>query len=135
MLNEPGYLDVCELISKRQWTRSLIKKHLGHPDRIFPVNHYRNYSGKHAWLQSTIELAEMTQGFEKSFLHGARIRRLQREDIDEVIERIYHLREQGPTAEPMASDNLPAEVAACAHSVAAIFEEARRRGYRTPHKC
>jgi hypothetical protein len=131
---EEGYLGVEDVID-RGWTRGLIRKHLGHPDRMFSVNHWLNYSGKYAWRLSTVELAEMSQGFERSFLHSARIRRLREIEVEEVIDRIYLLREVGLSPEPVETDPFLAKLNACADSAAALFAEARRRGFRSPHKC
>jgi hypothetical protein len=131
---EEGYLGVEDVIS-RGWTRGLITQYLGHPDRMFPVNHWKNYSGKYAWRVSTVELAEMSQGFERGFLHSARIRRLSRFEIEDVIDRIYLLREVGLTPEPVETDPFLAKLNACADYAAGLFAEARHRGYRTPHKC
>ena len=72
---DDGYLTVSAL-RELGWTRGLIKQHLGPPDRLLPVQHWKNWSGKKAWHADTVELVEMTQGFELSFLQSARIRRL-----------------------------------------------------------
>lgn len=131
---EHGYWGIKDLLA-RGWTRGLIARHLGQPERLFAVDHWLNWSGKHAWRWSTVELVEMTQGFEKSFLHSARVRRLTEHEAGAVIDRIYTLRERGLTSEPVETDPVLARLNACANSAAALFEEARRRGYRTPHKC
>ena len=134
MTVEPGYLTVADLID-RGWTRSLIAKHLGPPDELFPVDHWLNWSGKRAWHIQTVELVEMTQGFEASFLRGAKIRKLKRESIEAVIDRIYNLREGlGLTPDKIQSDYETYMRAKCKQA-ANLISEARRRGYRTPHKC
>ena len=108
---EEGYLGVEDVIT-RGWTRGLITQYLGHPDRMFPVNHWKNYSGKYAWRVSTVELAEMSQGFERSFLHSARIRRLYEYEIEDVIDRIYLLREVGLPASMTDREILSLPIAA-----------------------
>jgi hypothetical protein len=131
---EPGYLTVTDLID-RGWTRSLIAKHLGPPDELFPVDHWLNWSEKNAWHIQTVELVEMTQGFEASFLHGAKIRRLPKDKTEAVIDRIYNLREgRGLTPDQIQSE-YESHLRAVCNSAADLISEARRRGYRTPHKC
>lgn len=129
-----AYLTVEELID-RGWTRSLIKIHLGPPDRVFPVAHWLNWSGKKAWLYQTVELVEMTQGFEASYLRGAKIRKLSRESMQQVIDRIYALREGIGMTQDQVETEWQRRINACASSAADYITEARRRGYRTPHKC
>lgn len=128
------YLTVSDL-TDLDWTRGLIKLYLGAPDRLLPVNHWKNWSGKKAWHSDTVDLIEMTQGFELSFLRSAKIRRLSRERVEAVIERIYTAREISCNkVEEIPSDAIGKAIA-CLASAAEVFAEARRRGYRTPHKC
>lgn len=127
------YLTVEELID-RGWTRNLIKIHLGPPDRLFPVDHWLNGSGKKAWLYQTVELVEMTQGFEASYLRGAKIRKLSKESMQEVIDRIYDLREGIGMTQDLVEAEWQRRINACASTTAEHITEARRRGYRTPHK-
>lgn len=134
MTVDPGCLTVADLL-ERGWTRSLIALHLGVEDDRFPVNHWANYSGKKAWRIQTVELVEMTQGFERSFLRGAKIRKLPKDMVEKVVDRIYTLREgKGLTPEQIEWDYQQRVKAVC-RSAADLITEARRRGYRTPHKC
>lgn len=134
MTVEAGYLTVADLL-ERGWTKALIKKHLGLPDRLFPVNHWLNWSGKKAWQIQTVELAEVTQGFEASFLHGARIRKLPLDQIEEVIDRVYDLREGQALTPDEIRTHAESRLRIASQSAADLILEARRRGYRTPHKC
>lgn len=134
MTEDENYLDMADLL-ERGWTRSLVSRFLGTPDRLFPVHHWRNYSGKRAWLISTVELVEMTQGFEASFLKGSKIRKLSRERTEEVIARIYELREGANRSKITIEEDSQARLNACAGSSTEFLLEARSRGYRTPHKC
>ncbi len=117
------------------WTKGLISRFLGRSDRLFPVNHWRNFHGKKAWLISTVELIEMTQEFEAAFLHSAKFRLIDTDEIERVLERIYDLREgRNRTPERIKSD-IERRIEVCAAQAAELFNDARFRGYRTPHKC
>lgn len=129
-----GYLTVAELC-ERGWTRGLIERFLGRPDRLFPVDHWRNYSGKKAWVISTVELIEMTQGFEAAFLRSVKFRKIGRTEIEGVLSRIYELRESCQLTPEQIESELERRVEVCAAKVADSLNEARRRGFRTPHKC
>ena len=129
-----GYLTVAELL-ELGWTKGLIKRFLGLADCLFPVDHWRNYSGKKAWLISTVELIEMTQGFEAAFLHSAKYRSMSEAEIERVLSRIYDLRESCHLTPDQILSDVEARLQACAAHAADSINEARRRGYRTPHKC
>jgi hypothetical protein len=134
MLGDNDYLCVKELRALG-WTRHLIKRHLGPPDQLFPVDHWANWSGKKAWHRQTVELVEMTQGFEADFLRSARRRKLAREVVEGVVARIYSYREgRGLTPDAIESE-AERRNKAILKRAADIFSDARRRGYRTPHKC
>ena len=131
---EPGYLTVADL-KARGWTRGLVRQYLGLPDRLFPVDHWLNWSGKGAWLIDWVELTEMTQCFEAGFLRSARIRRLPRSDVEVVIERIIALRERSPYRIEQIEESWRRRMNACVAAAAEAISDARSRGYRTPHKC
>jgi len=134
VLYEPDYLEVKDL-REMGWTRRLIERHLGPPDELFPVDHWANWSGKKAWHRQTVELVEMTQGFEADFLRSAKRRKLPREIVEAVVDRIYSYREgRGLTPDAIESE-VECRKKAILKRAADIFTEARRRGYRTPHKC
>ncbi len=71
---EAGYLTVQDLLD-RGWTRGLIDRYLGPPNRRFPVHHWLNWTGKNAWRIEWVEMTEMTQGFEAGFLRSAKAQR------------------------------------------------------------
>ena len=131
---EEGYLTVEDLLD-RGWTRGLIDRFLGPPDRRFPVNHWLNWSGKKAWRVEWVELTEMTQGFEVGFLRSARVRGLPTWMVEEVIDRIFDAREQAPFKVEEVEDEWTRRVNACAAGAADLINTARAMGYRTPHKC
>lgn len=131
---EAGYYTVEDLVD-RGWTRGLIDRFLGTPDRRFPVDHWLNWSGKKAWREEWVELTEMTQGFEAAFLRSAKRRKLPRYVIEEVIDRIYAAREKAPFRIEKIEDEWTRRINACAASAAELINSARAMGYRTPHKC
>lgn len=131
---EAGYLTVEDLL-ERGWTRGLIDRYLGPPDRRFPVNHWLNWSGKKAWRVEWVEMTEMTQGFEAGFLRSARVRRLPTWMVEEMIDRIYEAREQAPFKVEQVEDEWTRRINACADGAADLINTARAMGYRTPHKC
>jgi hypothetical protein len=52
-----------------------------------------------------------------------------------MIDRIYQLREDGPTKVEVLDSEEQRKLNAALYDIAELFSEARRRGYRTPHKC
>ena len=131
---EAGYLTVQDLLD-RGWTRGLIDRYLGPPNRRFPVHHWLNWTGKNAWRIEWVEMTEMTQGFEAGFLRSAKARRLPRSEAEAMIDRIYTQREEAPfKVEPVVSEE-QRRMNAYFNEIGELFAEARRRGYRTPHKC
>ena len=101
---EAGYLTVQDLLD-RGWTRGLIDRYLGPPNRRFPVHHWLNWTGKNAWRIEWVEMTEMTQGFEAGFLRSAKARRLPRSEAEAMIDRIYTQREEAPfKVEPVVSE-------------------------------
>lgn len=133
-MEEPGYFTVADLL-ELGWTKGLIGRYLGPPNRYFPVDHFLNWTGKKAWRVEWVELTEMTQGFEAGFLRSARTRGLSREATEEVIDRIYLAREESPYRVVELESDCQQRLNACASGAADLINEARRRGYRTPHKC
>lgn len=131
---EAGYLTIEDLV-ERGWTKGLIERFLGTPDRRFPVDHWLNWSGKKAWREEWVELTEMTQGFEAAFLRSAKCRNLSRYEIEDVIDRIYAAREEAPFRVEQIEDEWTRRINACAASAADLINSARAMGYRTPHKC
>ncbi len=131
---ENGYLTVQELMDTG-WTRGLIDRFLGPPNRLLPVNHFRNFHGKKAWRIEWIESMMMTQGFETGYLRSAKSRRLPVTQVEQMIDLIYTLREEAPMKVEVLESEEQRKLNACFYDIAELFSEARRRGYRTPHKC
>jgi len=58
-------VDISEL-GRRGWTRDLVKKLLGDPDRWDPVLHWKNYRGKRMYSLTRVERFECAVEFEVS---------------------------------------------------------------------
>ena len=126
------YLDVDDL-SARGWTESLVRKFLGAPDRWEPVDHFRNYTGKRTYFLERIEAAEASDEFS-----GAYRSSLKRRKVDDAGEAAFRAaREETAGAvrswrEQLTPDDL--KLVGLLDAAAGEVEEARARGYRTPHR-
>jgi hypothetical protein len=127
------YLEASHLIS-RGWSRSLVERFLGQPDRWLPVNHWANYQGKRAYFLERVQQVEASESFREAFERSLRMgRRVSRGQSSEFV----RVRESNQYAFNRWRDSLTDDdkrVAAVLSKAAEVFEEARRRGYRTPHK-
>jgi hypothetical protein len=126
------YLAVDQLV-RRGWTHGLIKRFLGQPERWLPVNHWANWQGKRAFFLERVQEVEASAGFQEAWDRSLRRRRVPKTRLADF------LRERAVNKDAVAQwrNSLSAEdkrIAAGLAKVSAIFEEARRRGYRTPHK-
>ena len=117
----------------RGWTRSLIESFLEHEDYRNPVDHFRNYSGKKMYQRRRVELIEASAEFEAAFMLSAKRRRLAPERIDATRTRIRELRE---TRDQLREANMRvlSQQEIVLRKIAELFEQARARGSRTPHK-
>ncbi len=133
MLNKDAlYLDRDHLCA-RGWTQSLITNYLGEPDRLITVNHWMNYSGKAAYHAERVMTAESHPEFTYDF--GASLRR--RRVTQEQQNRFLEARERQDRAyQALIESALPEDekLRAVISRAAAIFDNARALGYRTPHK-
>lgn len=127
------YLETSNLVS-RGWTRGLVERFLGQPDRWLPVNHWANYQGKRAYFLERVQQVEASDSFQKAFERSLRRgRRVSQEQLAEFL----RAREANQDAVNQWRDSLTEDdkrVTAVLSRAAAVFEEARRLGYRTPHK-
>jgi hypothetical protein len=117
----------------RGWTRTLIERFLEHEDYRNPVDHFRNYSGKKIFLRRRVELIESSAEFEAAFTLSARRRRLPPERIDATFTRMRELRESRDQLRE-ANIRVLSQEEIVFRKIAELFEQARARGYRTPHK-
>lgn len=126
------YLDVAQL-SSRGWTERLIARFLGKPDQFKPVDHWKNWVGKRAFFLERIQIAEALPDFQTAL--GRSIRR--RELSDEQLAAFAKQRDETRGAVEKWRASLSEEDVrknTLLSGVTATFEEARRHGYRTPHK-
>jgi hypothetical protein len=115
------------------WTRTLIERFLEPEDYRNPVDHFRNYSGKKMFQRRRVELIEASAEFEVAFMLSAKRRRLAPERIDATCTRIRELRENRDQLRE-ANIRVLSQEEIVFRKIAELFEEARARGYRTPHK-
>jgi hypothetical protein len=64
-------------------------------DRRLAVNHWLNWTGKHAYLIRRVHLIELSPEFEAAFRKSARRRRLPTDFVNEVLARVEELRASG----------------------------------------
>lgn len=130
--DEDLYLDRVQLAA-RGWTRTLTEGFLPNPDRWATVDHWQNYKGKATYFVERVMAAEQMVAFKQAFAASVARRGLTPQQVDAVmqerarVDALYRawLRTVGP-------DDVKRMLAIDA--VAAAFESARARGYRTPHK-
>ena len=117
----------------RGWTRTLIERFLEPEDYRNPVDHFRNYTGKKMYQRRRVELTEASAGFEAAFMLSAKRRKLAPERIDATCTRIQELRENRDRLRE-ANIRVLSQEEIVFRKIAELFEQARARGYRTPHK-
>jgi hypothetical protein len=117
----------------RGWTLTLIERFLGREDYRDPVDHFRNYAGKKIFQRRRVELAESSAEFESAFTVSAKRRSLPPERIDATCTRIRELRESRDQLRE-ANIRVLSQEEIVFRNIAELFEQARARGYRTPHK-
>jgi hypothetical protein len=126
------YLDVQDL-QARGWTESLIRRFLGEPDRWEPVDHFRNYTGKRTYFLERIEEAEASDEFTHAYHATLRRRKIGAERQAEF--RIAREETRGDVQawrRQLTPKDL--EVRQILAAAADKVDEARKRGYRTPHR-
>jgi hypothetical protein len=126
------YLDI-ETLRRRGWTEALIKKFLGEPDRRIPVDHWANFTGKSVYFLGRVEGAESDAEFQTAFQKSLHRRRIDQAGVANFMaERAKTAGAVDQWANSMTEDDLRRmEVS---KRIAEIFQEARARGFRTPHK-
>jgi hypothetical protein len=92
-------------------------------------------SGKKMFYLKNVELAESSVRFENAFKRSAMRRKLAPDVQAGVLSRVHELREKIKTHPEAYTPSEPTEVDRTLREVAEMFTEARKRGYRTPHKC
>jgi hypothetical protein len=132
MRDDHLYLDIQDLYS-RGWTESLVKKFLGKPDRWESVDHFRNFTGKRTYFLGRIQAAEASEEFDRAYRSSLKRRR-----IDAALEAVFqrNRQETAGSVEVWREQLTPEDLRTreILNAAAGELEEARRRGYRTPHK-
>lgn len=126
------YLDVFAL-QGRGWTETLVKRFLGKPDQWATVDHWANYAGKRTYFLERVQQAEKSESFCEAFSKSVRRRKLKMKVVSRFMKNRKstenHVEEWRLS---LTSDDIKSmEVI---EKMTEIMEEARRRGYRTPHK-
>lgn len=117
----------------RGWTKTLIERYLGDPDRWESVDHWANFRGRATYLAQRVMLVESQADFKYDFGASAHRRRLSREGLDQILayraqwnDKYSSLMKSAAAQKDPALEPL--------RKAAALFNDARSRGYRTPHK-
>ena len=133
MINDDHlYLDRLQLAA-RGWTRTLKERFLPTPDRWATVDHWQNYTGMATYFVEKVMAAEQLVEFKQAFAASVVRRCLTQEHVEAAmterarVDALY--REWIKTVSP---DEVKLMMAI--DEAAAVFESARARGYRTPHK-
>lgn len=121
----PEYLDV-DMLHLRGWTRTMIEQLLGEPDDWEPVSHWANFSGKRLYSLSRVSSIEASSKFQETFVRSVRRRKLSEQQIILFLSEQQNRRDE---ISPNESTTGPLAEAA------SLIHLARKKGYRTPHKC
>lgn len=126
------YVDHVQLHA-RGWTRGLIERFLNAPDRWGSVNHWANFKGKALYYVERVMLTESQPDFMAAYDASVKRRKLSSEFLAKVVtERMRGNDQYKAWLKTLSPEQVRTMVVA--QEAAAIFEEARARGYRTPHK-
>ena len=126
------FVDLNQLRA-RGWTNTLIENYLGEPDHWEAVDHWANVRGRATYFAQRVMLAESQAGFKYDFGASVHRRRLTSERLDQILAyRAQWNDKYGSLVENTLAENDPK--LALIRKAAALFEDARSRGYRTPHK-
>ena len=133
MINdETLYLDHVQLRA-RGWTRTLVETFLVKPDRWATVNFWANYKGKATYFVERVMQVESRSDFRAALQASVNRRKLPAEDLADMeaersrVDNDYRAWLKALTPEEVRTMLI-------LNDAADVFEEARSRGYRTPHK-
>lgn len=121
------FWDVRELLN-RGWSERMVRRLLGAPCRWEAVNHWANSTGKKMYSAERVEAVESTPAF-KSALAKAQLRR----GIISEGRSPNHREDSTPSPSPK-SGHKSRPLNPTIEKAALKIEEARIRGYRTPHR-
>ena len=126
------YLNRAQLAA-RGWTRVMTARFLPNPDRWATVDHWRNYTGKATYFVERVMAAEQLAEFKKGFAMSIARRRLSRKEVNAFlrertrVDSMYRV-----WINTVSPDDVKTMVVF--DEVAALFNAAIARGWRTPHK-
>ena len=130
--DEHLYLDHVQLRA-RGWTRTLVETYLVKPDRWASVNYWANYKGKATYFVERVMQVESRSDFRAALQASVNRRKLPAEDLADMeaersrVDNDYRAWLKALTPEEVRTMLI-------LNDAAEVFEEARSRGYRTPHK-
>ena len=130
--DETLYLDHVQLRA-RGWTRTLVETYLVKPDRWASVNYWANYKGKATYFVERVMQVESRSDFRAALQASLNRRKLPAEDLAEMeaersrVDNDYRAWLKALTPEEVRTMLI-------LNDAADVFEEARSRGYQTPHK-
>ena len=130
--DEHLYLDHVQLRA-RGWTRTLEETYLVKPDRWASVNYWANYKGKATYFVERVMQVESRSDFRAALQASVNRRKLPAEDLADMeaersrVDNDYRAWLKALTPEEVRTMLI-------LNDAAEVFEEARSRGYRTPHK-
>ncbi len=126
------YLDHAQL-ADRGWTRALVARLLKRPDSWGTVNHWANFKGKALYDTERVIAAETSAEFAAIFARSVRRRNIGEAAIAAFKKaRAEHDTRYRAWLATLTPGDIKTMVVA--QEAAAVFEEARARGYRTPRK-
>ena len=120
-----------EELRERGWTTGMIVRLLGREDRRDAVNHWANYSGKCMYAVDRVERIESLPRFQTAFENSLKRRNLDAALVSGVRRRIGKFQRAERWNDPFPS--LDDRDRLCV-KLSGILQQARSRGYRTPHK-
>jgi hypothetical protein len=118
---------------ERGWTRTLIKRFLPRPDGCIPVDHWANFRGQDTYSAIKVWNIEQSEEFEVAFLktwkgrNKGRMKDTSPKTVLAELRKDTHPKIPKRTKKEVQQDTAVLEAAA-------IMEEMRSRGFRTPHK-
>ena len=126
------YVDHVQL-HVRGWTRGLVKRFLKAPDNWATVNHWANFKGKALYCVERVMLTESRLDFMAAYDASIKRRKLSSEFLAEVVaERIRGNDQYKAWLKALTPEQVQTMIVV--QEFAAVLEEGRARGYRTPHK-
>ncbi len=133
MINDDHlYLDHLQLRA-RGWTRTLVETYLIKPDRWATVNYWANYKGKATYFVERVIQVESRADFRVAFQASIKRRKLTLDELaDMETERTRVDDEYRAWLKTVTPEDVRRML--ILNEAADVFEEARSRGYRTPHK-